>query len=188
MVLNIVMKKSNTKGFTLMELMVLLGIVGVVTSIALPSFNSLMLDSELVDVSNSLRMSMKLARNEAVTQGKNTIICSSTDGATCSFANNNWVKGWIVGVDINGNNNIDGTDELLWVNMLDGNTPILITPTDSAFNQSITYNYSGWLDNLSANATAGFDICSGAGSEPRRELRASIAGDPRVTRSQSVKC
>ena len=188
------MNKNKQSGFTLVELMVLLAVVGVVSAIGIPSFRAMMVNSELVDTANSLRMSMKLARSEAVARGKNAIVCSSINigsagSATCSKLDGNWAKGWIVGIDLDGDGNIkESQGELLWAHKVDDTTQLTITPSNTSFNQQVTYSYTGWI---TASAEAGFDVCSGYGATtgyPRREIRASIAGGPQLTKNLVTKC
>lgn len=188
------MKKIKHSGFTLIELMVLIALIGVVTAIGIPSYRSMMVTNELVTTVNSLQISLKLARSEAVARGKNAIVCSSINSdsagaATCSKADGNWVKGWIVGVDLDGDGNIkESTGELLWSHKMEDDTQVTITPFNTAFNQQVTYSYTGWI---TANAEAGFDVCSGYGAVagfPRREIRASIAGGPQFTKNLVTKC
>jgi len=188
------MKNNKHSGFTLLELMVLIGIVGVISAIGIPSYKSMMVTNEIVETVNSLQISLKLARSEAVARGKNTIVCSSVNsdaagGATCSKVDGNWAKGWIVGVDIDGDGNIkESLGELLWTHKMEDNTQITITPFNTAFDQQVTYSYTGWI---TASAEAGFDICSGYGATagfPRREIRASVAGGPQLTKNLGIKC
>jgi len=188
------MNKNKQSGFTLVELMVLLAVMGTVLAIGIPSFRAMMVNNELVDTANSLRMSMKLARSEAVARGKNAIVCSSVNissatGATCSLADGNWAKGWIVGVDLVADGTIKEADgELLWAHEMDATTQLTITPFNTAFNQRVTYSYTGWI---TATAAAGFDVCSGYGATDgyaRREIRASIAGGPQLTKNLVTRC
>ena len=188
------MKKIKHTGFTLLELMVLIAIIGVVTAIGVPSYRSMMVTNELVDTVNSLQISLKLARSEAVSRGQNAIVCSSVNinsagSATCSKLDGNWAEGWIVGIDLDGDGNIkEATGELLWAHKMEDDSQITITPFNTAFNQQVTYNYTGWI---TAGAEAGFDICSGYGAAagfPRREIRASIAGGPQFTKNLVTKC
>lgn len=181
------MNKFQQSGFTIIELVVSLAIIGVVTAIGAPIYKSIYVTNELVDTVNEMRMSMKLARSVAITRGKNTIMCSSIDGSTCSLADGNWAKGWIVGIDLDGNGQINElANELLWVKQMDSGTQIIITPSDPAFNQSINYSFEGFID-----VAAGFNLCSGYGATdgyPQRELRASIAGDPKFSKNLSTRC
>ncbi len=94
------MKKHT--GFTLIELMTTIAVLGVGLAIGVPSMQQFVLDNRLVSQINTLNSAFALARSEAVKQNVLTVTCVSTDGATC--ANNTpWTKGWIIFADRNGN-------------------------------------------------------------------------------------
>ncbi len=183
------MNKFTQSGFTLLELMLTIAMLGIITAIGIPSYRSMMVTNELVATGNAMRMSMKLARSEAITRGKDVIMCSSTDGATCSLADGNWVQGWIIGVELVIDGTINETDgELVSVHEMDNATQLTIVPSNPAFNQRVVYGYDGWLD---AGVEAGFDICSGYGAAngyPRREIRASVVGEPQLTKNLVTRC
>ncbi|BFM14336.1 hypothetical protein R50073_05190 [Maricurvus nonylphenolicus] len=89
-------------GFSLAELLVSLGILGVIAALAAPAFNDLMDSSARRSSLASFTGSLQFARGEAVGKQESVIICSSADGATCA-GNNNWDSGWVVFVDDDGN-------------------------------------------------------------------------------------
>jgi len=180
---------SKSKGFTLIEMFTLLGIVGVAVSFAIPEIRSAIVKSEIVTVTNEMILSLKLARSEAIVRGKDTIVCSSTDSATCSKTDGDWIKGWIVGVDLNNDNSIqEANGELLWAFKSNVSSIMTITPSDPVFNQLVSFSYNGWLNDGDA---VGFDICSGLGAVEgyeRREIRSSVAGEPKLTINAGLKC
>ena len=180
------MKKFKQNGFTLIELMMVIAMIGVVAAVALPAFRSMLITNEVVDTANQMQMSLKLARSEAIVNGKDAYVCSSTDGVTCSNADGNWSRGWLVYVDLDGNKAMNN-NELRWVHEISSDSQVAIVPTGTAFNQQVRFSYTGWLvdgDEL------GFDICSGyaANGFPQREIRASLAGEANLFKNVSVKC
>ncbi|MCW9015060.1 MAG: GspH/FimT family pseudopilin [Gammaproteobacteria bacterium] len=187
------MKRIHSKGFTILELMVVIAITGVVSAIGIPSMKAFLIQNELSEVAQELRLSMKLARSEAIARGVDAIVCSSITAAgpvsTCSNVAGNWNKGWLVGVDINNNGQLDeASGELIKAYDINDNTQITITPTAPAFDHTVSYLYTGWI---SAGTVLGFDICSGYGAAdgyPRRELRSSIAGAPQLTKNTVTRC
>ena len=112
------MKKYKQQGFTLLELMIVVAMLGVVTAIGLPSFRAMMITSEVVDVTNDFTITLKRARSEAIKRGKDIRICSSIDGESCSGVAGNWNRGWLIYDDFNGDGLVDDTaGELIWVNL-----------------------------------------------------------------------
>ena len=87
-------------GFTLVEMMVTLGIAAVLALLAIPGVESCKRNAEMTSLSNTLLASLNAARGEAMKRGVPALIVpagSSTD----------WNTGWIVFVD-NGKGRKDG--------------------------------------------------------------------------------
>lgn len=82
--------------FTLIELMITVAIAAIVLAIAIPSFNTQILNSRSVALGEELASAINYARSEAVKRGARVSICASGDGVGCNGA---WTNGWIVFVD-----------------------------------------------------------------------------------------
>ena len=89
--------RDRNPGFTLIELMVALTVAGILTAIAVPAFNSFVMNDRDANQINAFSSSFNYARSEAVK--RNTAVgvqvCPSIDGATCNPAAA-WSSGWIV--------------------------------------------------------------------------------------------
>jgi type IV fimbrial biogenesis protein FimT len=102
------------RGFTLLELMVVVAIAAILMAISASSFQSLTQSNRTLAESSLLSGAIKLARAEALKRGLPVALCASSDGRTCSGASA-WQAGWLVFVDVNGNKAID-----------DGDTPLRV--------------------------------------------------------------
>ncbi|HSC67495.1 MAG TPA: GspH/FimT family pseudopilin [Cellvibrio sp.] len=91
------MLKQNN-GFTLIELMITLAVAAIVLGIAVPSFNSTILDSRSAALGSELTVAVNFARAEAVKRATRVSICPSSDGAAC-LTSGDWAKGWLVFTD-----------------------------------------------------------------------------------------
>lgn len=86
------------RGFTLIELMVVIVILGVLVAIALPSFQNTIRRNRVAAATNELVASLNLARSEALRNNRGeaiTQVCRTNNASTCS-SNANWHTGWLV--------------------------------------------------------------------------------------------
>lgn len=91
----------RAKGFTVVELMLVLVVAAILLGVGVPAFRSLLTSNQLTTTSNALMASLSLARQEAVSRGLPVTACPSSNGAACS-GGTDWAVGWIVFVDNGG--------------------------------------------------------------------------------------
>lgn len=95
-----------------MELMVAIMIVGILAAIAIPSFRRFTAENRTIAATNDLVTALNVARSEALRRSGNTVICASSDQASCS-GSASWADGWIVFSDRNRNGALDAGEDLL---------------------------------------------------------------------------
>jgi type IV fimbrial biogenesis protein FimT len=102
---------KRNHGFSLVELMVTLVILGILTTLASPTMREIFVKSKLTSISNEFSSHILRARNEAVSRNTCTVMCISTTtsaaiatdsngnltaGPKCANAGTDWQVGWIL--------------------------------------------------------------------------------------------
>ena len=88
-----------------MELMVAVGIVGILLAVAAPSFRDTIMNVRMTAQTNDLMADLALARSEASKRNVNVFLCASSNQTQCNSAD--WSTGWLVFADTNSNNRLD---------------------------------------------------------------------------------
>lgn len=81
------------RGFTLIELMITIGLLAIVTTLALPSFVQFIQNNRLSGETNELVTAFQYARSEALKRADPVTVCASSNGTSCGGG---WRQGWIV--------------------------------------------------------------------------------------------
>lgn len=105
---------KRVPGFTLIEMMVTIAIMGILLAIGLPSFQQLIVNNRIVTNTNEMIADLAMARSEALKRGGNVVVtvCATTDGSSCSGASD-WSGGRLVFVDAGTVGSVDSGDVVL---------------------------------------------------------------------------
>lgn len=85
---------ARATGFTLVELLIAVAILGLLLGVALPSFGNALEKSRSLDTKGALLASVTRAANRAAVTGTRAVLCPSSDGQACSDGFD-WSLGWI---------------------------------------------------------------------------------------------
>ncbi len=158
----------NARGFTLLELMVVLIIVAIMLGIAIPDFHTVLLNRRLNGLIDNLYNSLNYARSTALSNDEPVTVCplGTAGGTTCG---SNWNAGWIVVKQPP-----QGTSAVLNTTVLSANGPTLKSvPIGSGSSVTqITFNGLGLLSTTQTLLVA----CDSRGSSAARAISVYATG------------
>jgi type IV fimbrial biogenesis protein FimT len=96
--------RARTSGFTLLELMITIGVVAILTAIAYPNMRTFMQRNSVIAQANGLQANLQFARGQAAATRSYVSICplapasgsTSPTNTTCSTSTGNYQSGWLV--------------------------------------------------------------------------------------------
>lgn len=89
--------RVQQRGYSLMELVIVIAIVGIMATIAIPSLTSFVNQNRLNSVKTLLVNDINTARSEAIKSNTRVSICASNNTASDCAASADWAQnGWLV--------------------------------------------------------------------------------------------
>lgn len=129
---------QRARGFTLIEMMVVLALMAIILGLGIPSFRNLI---EKIAVESEAKMiveGLRTARLTAIEEKTNVVLCASDNGTSCVNA---WDSGFIVYRDSDNSGTLNGTEEVLFSHRFKDS---VLVKTGSGQNQSFFFNNNGW--------------------------------------------
>lgn len=170
---------ARVRGWTLVEAMVVLAILAVLVSMALPSFLGVIQQTRLAAATHELLSMIALARSEAISRNSRTVLCVATGESGCSSVGG-WHQGWLLFEDVNHNGALDVTEKI--IRYQSAPHPQLVIKGNSPVARYVSFLGNGRSHLLSGAMQAGtISICHRASSPVEgRAIVMNVAGRPRV--------
>jgi type IV fimbrial biogenesis protein FimT len=158
---------NTNRGFTIPELMLVLAIAGVMAALAVPNFNSLLVNNRMTAQVNNMVGVLNLARSEAVRRGLPVTVCTSTNQTSCN-GGATWETGLIA--------QAGGTV----IRVVEG-FPNNFTLRSGQFVNSVTFQ-----PNAFTNQSGTFRFCDQRGQSAARGVLLSVTGRPQISQDTNA--
>lgn len=170
------MRREN--GFTLIELMIAVGLTGLLLSMAVPALDIFVSNARQTGAINDFVSTIHRARSTAVTTNTRVTICPSAGGTDCESVG--WNAGWIVFSDPDSDRKVDTDETVLSASgAVDG-----LTIQSSQFGTFMMYRPNGRVMNASLNGSSGaFTVCDDRGASHAKVMIIDLSGRPRLSKT-----
>ena len=154
-------------GFTLIEAVICLALIGILLAVAVPAWSSVLARSHAAEARAALLASLSTAISHAAVTGTEVVLCPS---ASSECANSwDWSGGWIAYADIDGDRHHDAGETLLHAQAALEDDIRLLT---SKGRKRLVFQPNG--GNAGSNVT--FTMCTGRGSAAAATLVLANSG------------
>lgn len=169
------MRARRRSGFSLTELLVVLGVAAIIVALALPDFVSLIRRHQLEAAVSDLFNAVQLTRAEAIARGGRVqLVPAGADGA-------NWSDGWVVFADRDGDRRPGPDDDII---AMHGAVPKGIVITSTFTSQKapyyVAYNGAGRSCSATSALAARWGTLSLTQASNVRRIRINMLGRARI--------
>lgn len=178
--------KNLQRGFTLLELMVVVTVAAILLVIGVPSLQKWVRDNRIVTETNSLVAHLNLARSEAIKRRTRVAICSSKDAGAAVPAcdgGTDWSTGWVVFQDPEGagvGGAVDDASDVIRRSAVVAGAMDVGASTGTLF--------FGTDGSVPGGAGSTLAVCDDRGTSKGRQVRVSSIGRPQVVGPPIASC
>jgi type IV fimbrial biogenesis protein FimT len=176
-------RERRSSGFTMLELVIVIAIVGVLIGLGVPSFKYVTTANRIASEVNGLLGDMQFARAEAIKEGQTVVVCVSSNGTSCST--NPWNNGWIVCSDPANDGSCDAGEPIYRVQKPFTSTDTFIA---SGNTDVLTFNRDGFAVGLAGVVTIALHNAPAVVTAYTRCLAVSAVGTLTVESSGTGAC
>ena len=180
-------KHTGDKGYSLIEVMVVLALMGLIPALATPVLSAIINSSRINNGAEAIFNSLQLTRSEAAKRNSRVVMCKSSTGQECADSGD-WQQGWIIFQDSNNNGVVDSGEDIIYREgpqsaqlKLSGNGPV---------KDYVSYNAYGKSKLTTGAFQAGtITVClHSAGKTDARTVVINSSGRPRMDKTKVAQC
>ena len=175
-------------GFSLVELLLVVTVMLITMTVAVPSFANLIAANEMTSQINRFIGGLYYARSEAIKRQQRVVICRSSDGQECA-PTGAWDQGWLIYVDRNNDAQHDVTEPVLNIQRRIGTGTLIGNRMVSSY---LSYRPDGVARSISGALQMGtFVVCDQRGYESGKAIILAHTGRVRTvaaTKSSARDC
>lgn len=166
----------KTKGFTIIELLIVLTIVGIFGMIAVPGFLQTIRDNRLTAQANDMLGVLYFARSEAIKLHDDVQLCISSNQTSCTAGS--YEDGWLIWNDADDSGTVESSEIIRVGGGLDGGNVIYHALTDAATvaTNTVTFSSRGL-----SSAQGTWQICDTRGASEAKAVVLSLSGRAKVS-------
>ncbi len=167
------------KGFTIIEMLVVLAIVGILFVIGIPSFSHFKIQIHADLAISQLYRAIQLTRSEAIKTGSIATLCASSDGLQCGT---DWSKGYMVFIDREANGQLNQDDQMIhFFKPVKGGGVI-------SWSNFRRFDYLQMTPLGNTNAQNGTFLYCSANKKSKQALIVSLSGRLRIDKNTTNQC
>jgi type IV fimbrial biogenesis protein FimT len=180
-------KRNGIKGYSLIEVMVVLALMGLVPALATSAFSAIINSSRINNGAEAIFNSLQLTRSEAAKRNSRVVMCKSSTGSDCADSGD-WQQGWIVFHDANNNGEVDAGEDIIYREAAQANQ--LRLSGNGPVKSYVSYSAFGKTKLTSGAFQAGtFTVClSSSGKTDARTVVINSSGRPRMDKAKVAQC
>lgn len=176
---------TDSRGFTLLELIIIIGILGITMAVAAPGLATMISNNRISSDASDFVAALQLAKAEAAARVNPVTVCKKNTSSTDCIASGDWSQGWIVFSDINGDGGVDaGAGETVLLSH-EALHPRITFGGTTGVTDSITYRPSG---TTSVTSTEILIVCDDRGFDGNisRGILVTITGRGSVMKASDT--
>lgn len=166
-------------GFTLIELIITLTIVGVLAALATPGMTTFIKNQRITNQANDLVADLSFAKSEAIKRGGGVGICAAVAGGGACAGTADYTNGRLIFADVDNSGTFTAGDQILRERPRLEGTPNALMALGGNINP-IVFAARGVV---AAGAPTNFVVCDDRGLAVGRHIQFGTTGQPRMLKN-----